>query len=167
MNTQDAPERLTAASLFHLFGRTVIGAYFLAQATGLIVTNRTIDDAVIAGDLPLMLYWANFGFQAIAAAAIVVGFHAMLAASVLAVHVVWTSWLFNFDPSSASSMSLFWKDIAMVGGLLVVIAGCRNAFSADAMRTTPAHDSTPAAPPAALGDHSQDQLASVFRSARG
>ncbi len=159
---QATPERLAGAALFHLFGRAVIGAYFLAQASGLIAAERAFDDAAIAGDLPLMLYWANFGFQAIAAAAIIVGFQTILAASVLAVHVVWTSWLFNFDPSAASTMTLFWKDVAMVGGLLVVIAGCRGTLSADSIQAT-APDEAAIAP---RDDSPETRLAGVFRSAR-
>ncbi|PKP79294.1 MAG: hypothetical protein CVT80_16815 [Alphaproteobacteria bacterium HGW-Alphaproteobacteria-2] len=163
------PQRLSGAALFHLFGRTVIGAYFLGQAAGLITADRTFDEAAIAGDLPLALYWANFGFQALAAAAIIVGFQAILAASVLAVHVVWTSWLFNFDPSSAEAMALFWKDVAMVGGLLVVIAGCRSTLSADAMQARHPGKSATArsaadAPPSS--DRPDAQLVGVFRSAR-
>lgn len=163
------PQRISGAGLFHLFGRTVIGAYFLAQAAGLIAAHRTFDEAAIAGDLPLMLYWANFGFQALAAAAIIVGFQTMLAASVLAVHVVWTSWLFNFDPSSAPAMALFWKDVAMVGGLLVVIAGRRSTLSADAMQTGVPGVTAIARSAADIlprGEHPEDRLAEIFRSSR-
>lgn len=162
-------QRLSGAALFHLFGRTVIGAYFLAQAAGLITADRTFDEAALAGDLPLVLYWANFGFQALAAAAIIVGFQTRLAASVLTVHVVWTSWLFNFDPSSSAAMALFWKDVAMVGGLLVVIAGCRSTLSADAMQAGVPDEETGARPTAVelpRGDHPEDRLADVFRTQR-
>lgn len=130
-----AAERpITSGALFQLFGRVLIGSYFLAQSLGLISVDRSVEQAALSGDIPLALYWSNFGFQAVAALAIMIGFQAMIAAAVLSIHVLWTSYLLNYNPADAAAMAVFWKDLAMVGGLVLVIAAGRGTLGVDGMQ---------------------------------
>lgn len=139
---------ITSGALFQLFGRILIGSYFLAQALGLITVDRSVEEAALSGEIPLALYWSNFGFQAVAALAIMIGFQAMIAAAVLSIHVLWTSYLVNYDPASAAAMAVFWKDVAMVGGLVLVIAAGRGTLGLDGMQRTEPARARPSSEPA-------------------
>jgi len=128
---QTIPPQSVLHDLFEVFGRVIIGSYFIAQSSGVILASGTLPELAAAGALPAMLFWGSFGFQFVAALALILGFQAAIAAAALAVHVLWTSSLYNFEPGNGAALELFWKDVAMVGGLLMVMSVRRCAYSID------------------------------------
>lgn len=129
--TETSAQQSRLHDLFELFGRVVIGTYFIAQSSGIILASGTLPELAAAGAMPVMLFWGSFGFQFVAALAVILGFQTAIAAAVLTVHVLWTSFLLNFEPGNGASLALFWKDVAMAGGLLMVMSVRRSAFSVD------------------------------------
>lgn len=120
--------------LFQIFGRVLIGSYFIAQSMGMGLAAGGMADLAAAGTGPLMLFWGSLALPFLAALALIAGFQTSIAAALLALHVVATSSIFNFEPGNAVASALFWKDAAMAGGLMMVMSAHCGTFGSDATR---------------------------------
>ncbi|PWE34310.1 hypothetical protein DDZ14_00955 [Maritimibacter sp. 55A14] len=116
-----APPEATPLDIFATFTRVVIGSFFLAKSAGLVLAGNALHQVFAAGLIPGTFIWVSVGFEFLAAFCVLIGFQTVLAASVLAVHVFWSSYLFNYDPGNLPALHLFWKDFSMVMGLFIVI----------------------------------------------
>ncbi|MGG7644527.1 DoxX family protein [Rhodovulum sp. YNF3179] len=124
---------LSAEILFSALGRIVIGSYFVAKSCGLIVDPNGVAEAFSAGMVPGFFVIASVIFEFTAAFMVMVGFQTRIAASVLALHVFWTAFIFTYVPGDAAAISHFWRDLAMVGGLLMVATCERTLLMIDGL----------------------------------
>lgn len=127
-------ERLQVAYLSdasNLVARSLIAFFYLAAGFGLIQAPGTLSmqEGV---ELPVVLSFADMAFQVLAASCILIGFQTRLAAALLALYVFWSSFIFNFHPGQPYAMGLFWKDLVVVGGLLIVLSNGEGRFGLDA-----------------------------------
>lgn len=120
------PEKLA-----HPMARAVIASYFLAKSVGLVFDPNSFDAVFAATPIPEYFRWPEMMFQFAAAGFILVGFQTRLAASLLGIHLFWSSFIFNYVPGDAVAISAFWKDIALIGGLLLLVGHGRGPFALD------------------------------------
>lgn len=121
----EIPAKFRAIEIFQAFGRMVIGSYFIAKSSGLILDSGTAEIVFSSGTIPGYLILGSLVLEFIAAFFVLIGYQTAMSAGVLALYVFWTSFIFNYIPGDMDAISIFWKDLAMVGGLIMVIAFSR------------------------------------------
>jgi len=115
----------------HAAARVLIASYFVARAVGLIIDPASMGQFLAVSDVPAYLLWPNAGFELIAALAIMLGFQTRMAAALLALYVFWSSFILNYIPGDPISIGAFWRDLAMIGGLLMLCSHGRGRFALD------------------------------------
>lgn len=115
----------------HATARILIASYFLAKALGLIFDPTGMAQFLAISDVPDHLRWPNAGFEAMAAIAIMIGFQTRMAAALLALYVFWTSFILNYVPGDDYLLGAFWRDLAMIGGLLLLFSHGRGRYAVD------------------------------------
>lgn len=118
--------------LAHLVARLVIASFFIAKPVGFILDPNSLE-AVFAR-LPLLpdyFTWPNQMFQFVAAMFILLGFQTRLAAALLAIHVFWSSFILNYAPGDPVAIAFFWKDLALMSGLMLVFSHGRGGYALD------------------------------------
>lgn len=118
-------------ALGHAAARVLIASYFVARAIGLIIDPGSMGQFLAVSDVPDYLLWPNAGFELIAALAIMLGFQTRMAAALLALYVFWSSFILNYVPGDPISIGAFWRDLAMIGGLLMLCSHGRGRFALD------------------------------------
>jgi putative oxidoreductase len=78
------------------------------------------------------------GIEILAGLAVVIGWQARLAAFLLAGFSLVTAALFHGDLSDPMQSILFWKNVAIAGGLLFIVANGAGPWSMDTRRGVPA-----------------------------
>ncbi|MEH6577703.1 MAG: DoxX family protein [Amphritea sp.] len=112
--------RLGLAVIFIMAGLSKIGGY-----EGTVAYMESMG-------VPGMLLPAVIALEVLGGAAIVVGFLTRLAAFGLAVFCILTALLFHFNLNDQMQFILFWKNIAITGGFLLLMANGAGAYSVDA-----------------------------------
>lgn len=104
--------------LGHAMARVLIASYFIASAFGLVV--ETHGDAVITVVLPntagatlASVIEFTLGYM------ILTGTQVRTAALLLSLYVLWSSFIANYVNSVTPSLDDFWRDLALIGGLLM------------------------------------------------
>lgn len=115
----------------HAIARVLIASYFLAKAIGLIFDPTGMAQFLSVSNVPDYLRWPNAGFEAMAAIAIMIGFQTRMAAALLALYVFWTSFILNYVPGDDYLLGAFWRDLAMIGGLLLLFSHGRGRYAVD------------------------------------
>jgi len=111
--------------------RIAIASFFIGKAAGLIIDPNGMGQMMAQGELPGYLVWPNIAFEFLAAFSIMIGLHTRLAAALLALYLFWSSFLFNYAPGNGEAINTFWRDLAMIGGLLLLFAHGRGAYAFD------------------------------------
>jgi len=120
MTSHNAPSRTNSAGkTFLSLTRILIASYFLANATGLVFdpSSRTFFDGLLPADqaaLATTIYLFGTAFL------IMVGYAVRFAALLLAVFVFWSGYVQFETAVSASALTDFWRDMAMLGMLLMI-----------------------------------------------
>jgi putative oxidoreductase len=117
----DQDEQSTVRHAYaHLIGRVLIASFYLAAALGLIVDPNSLAAVFKNSILPDYFRWPDLWIQLAAALAILVGYQTRTAALLLAIHIFWSSFIVNYVNGDFDTISAFWKDLAMIGGLIMV-----------------------------------------------
>ena len=115
----------------HATARVLISSYFMAKAIGLIIDPAGMEQFLAVSAVPDYLKWPNAGFELLAALAIMVGFQTRTAAALLALYLFWSSFILNYQPGDPYAIGAFWRDLAMIGGLLMLFSHGRGAYALD------------------------------------
>jgi len=98
--------------------RIMIASYFLAVSLGLI--DGTDGGVVMRVVLPEPIASALAGgFMFITANLVLMGLMLRVAALLLALLVFWSSYIVNFGPTGPMQLDDFWRDLALIGGLML------------------------------------------------
>lgn len=102
-------------------GRVLLAALFAAGAVQKAIDPAPVQTLLIGAGLPSALVWPALGLNAAGALALLLGVYLRPAAAVLALYCAVTS-LFHFIPDDPWQMSIFVKNWAIAGGLLILSA---------------------------------------------
>ncbi len=122
-------------------GRVLLAGLFLSAGLSKLGTaEATIAYIASAGlPLPTLAYAITLVVEIGAGALLMFGFHARLAAAVLAFFVVAAAVFFHNDFADENQMVHFFKNLAITGGLLQIVVSGAGQFSLDARFRTPGH----------------------------
>lgn len=111
--------------------RVLIASFFIAVASGAVLDPSAIIKTNALAGMPDYLRWPSAGFEILAAVSIMVGFQTRMSVALLALYVFWSSFIFNYIPSNELAIGSFWRDLAMIGGLLMLFAHGTGRYSLD------------------------------------
>lgn len=115
----------------HAVARVILASYFAAKALGLIIDPAGMQQFLIATEVPEYLRWPNAAFEFMAALAIMAGFQTRMASALLALYVFWSSFILNYVPGDPVALGMFWRDLALIGGLLLLFSHGRGRYALD------------------------------------
>ena len=132
--TLSAASRLNGSSLADLLGRIGLAAIFLLaglnKVGGYTGTQGYMESAGVSGSL----LPAVIALEVLGAIALIIGFQTRMVALALAAFSVLSGLLFHFNLGDQLQFIMFFKNIALAGGFLVVAAHGAGALSVDALR---------------------------------
>ena len=114
-----------------LIARVLIGAMFLymcyEKATNMAGTLAFMQSAGIGSPL---FGWGAALIEGLGGLMLIVGFHAEIAAVMLTLFLLAVTFLFHFDPANPMQLTQLTKNLAIVGGLLMIITNCGGEYVA-------------------------------------
>lgn len=133
---QDLSDSPAISTAVPLVGRILMAAIFLISGLGKIAAPAGTIGYIASAGLPfpqLGLAIAVF-VEVLGGIALIAGYRTRIAAAVLAIFCAATAFSFHFNLADQNQFIHFLKNIAMVGGLLQVVAFGAGRFSLDARR---------------------------------
>jgi putative oxidoreductase len=121
------------ADFIALVGRILLAAIFLTSGWSKLMNPAgTIQYLTSLGlPIPPLTYFLTVVVELLGGLAFLVGFRARWAALVLAGFCVLTAVMVHYHPNDRGQMINFWKNVAMTGGFLQVVAWGAGRFSVD------------------------------------
>lgn len=119
------------AALVQPLGRLMLALIFILAGVGKIMDLAGTSAYMEAMGVSSTLLWPTILLEILGGIAILLGYKTGLAALALAFFSVATAVLFHNDFSEKMQIILFLKNIAMAGGLLLLVAGGTTAYSLD------------------------------------
>ena len=109
-----------------LIGRILLAFIFFKGGYSLITGSVPIEFAATQG-IPELVTWIGFVIKFLAGMAVIAGYHTQLAALALIIFTTLTAFIFHGDFGN-----VFWKEISMIGGLLILAVSGAGGYSLDA-----------------------------------
>ncbi len=109
-----------------LIGRILLAFIFFKGGFSLFTGNVPIEFAASKG-IPAFLVWIGFVIKLAAGCAVIVGYQTRIAALALIGFTLLTAFIFYGDFGN-----VFWKEISMIGGLLILASTGPGELSLDA-----------------------------------
>jgi putative oxidoreductase len=112
-----------------LVGRVLLGLIFFMGGLKLLSGNVPVEYAANGAKfvaLPAFMVWVGYAVKLIGGAGVILGFQTRLCALALAVFTLITAFNYHFIDN------FFWKELCMVGGLLLLAAHGAGSLSVDA-----------------------------------
>lgn len=108
--------------VLHITGRVLLAALFVAGAVQKALSPADTMGLLADRGLPTILIWPALAFNALGAASLLTGWQLRPMAFALALYCMATS-VFHLIPDDPWQMSIFVKNWAIAGGLLVLAGG--------------------------------------------
>ncbi|GAA4650425.1 DoxX family protein [Kistimonas scapharcae] len=134
LNTAETGNTAKLTAIVDLLGRVGLAVIFLLAGMNKIQYYDANAQFLASGGLPAELLPLVIAFEVIGAILLVVGYQARLAALAFAGFSVATALLYHNNLADQMQFLLFFKNIAMAGGFLVLAAHGAGEFSIDAKR---------------------------------
>lgn len=110
-------------------GRVLLVLVFFIGGFGLLTGDLPVDYAASKG-VPAFAVWIGFAIKLFAGLAVIVGFQTRIAACLLILFTLGTAFIFH-PFWVEGEWNTFWKEISMIGGLLVIAAAGPGSLSID------------------------------------
>ena len=110
-------------------GRILLVMIYFMGGFALLSGNAPVDYAAAKG-IPAILVWIGFAIKLFGGLAVIIGFQTRIAAILLVIFTLGTAFIFH-PVWIADQWNTFWKEISMIGGLLVVAAVGPGELSVD------------------------------------
>ena len=119
--------------IVEVFGRIFISALFLVEAVRKFLNPDESMMYMSDHGVPEFLFYPSIAFEIIIPLLLIVGYKTKIAASLLAVFVLTVTLIFHSHHIIADSMQLtiFLKNLAIIGGLLLIISNKPQICSVD------------------------------------
>jgi putative oxidoreductase len=111
------------ATVVSIAGRALLSALFILAGIAKIAGPQPFLDHMAAHRIPGVLLPAVIALELAAGLALLIGWQLPFAGAALAVFCLATAFGFHFDLSDKAERTLFFKDLAIAGALLVIAAG--------------------------------------------
>ena len=108
--------------------RTALVLIYFMGGFSLLTGNAPVEFAATKG-VPAIAVYAGYAIKLFGGLAVIIGFQTRIAALLLVLFTIGTAFIFHGDFGG-----VFWKEISMIGGLLLVAAYGPGEFSVDARR---------------------------------
>jgi len=115
----------------HPAGRILLALVFIVAGLGKLGDVQGFAGYMASGGLPAILAWPAIAFEIVAGLALLVGFQTRITALALAGFSIVTAIMFHFVPADQMQMAIFFKNFAMAGGYLMLVAHGAGAWSLD------------------------------------
>jgi putative oxidoreductase len=124
-----APISMLSERFAPLAGRTALSSIFLLSGITKIQNYSATQGYMEALGVPGALLPAVIAFEIVAPIAVIVGWHARIAAFFLAGFSLLTALIFHFDFADQIQSIMFMKNVAIAGGFLLLMANGPGPFS--------------------------------------
>jgi putative oxidoreductase len=107
-----------------LIGRILIGVLFLLSGIGKVAAPAATQGYIAAVGLPapVVAYFGSMSLELIGSALLIAGYQTRIVAVALAAFALLTALFFHTNFADQNQMIHFWKNVAILGGLLQVVA---------------------------------------------
>ena len=119
------------ANVFDLIGRILISALFLISAFNKVFNLEGSMGWMEGFGVPGFLIFPAIAIEIILPVLVIVGYHARIAAGILAIFCLSTAFIFHFDFSDQTQLVSFLKNIGLAGGFLFIVANGTKDWSVD------------------------------------
>lgn len=114
-----------------LAGRLLIAAVFLPAGLMKLADVAGFAGYVASGGLPGFLAWPAIVFEVALGAAMLAGYQTRIMALLGAGFCLLTGLLYHFVPADMMQMTMFYKNLAIAGGFLMIFANGAGAVALD------------------------------------
>ena len=111
--------------------RVLMGVLFLLAGVGKLSDVAGFTGYMTSAGVPGILAWPVILLEILGGLALIVGFKARFAALMLAGFTLLAAMLYHFVPADQMRMTMFLKNLAVAGGLLLVTAHGAGRFALD------------------------------------
>ena len=129
-----AAESAMHEEIILLVGRLLLAWIFVREGAFLIFNFDAAASGMAKLGVPAFALVATIALQLVAGAAIAVGWHARLGAAGLGLFCVATAWLFHSNFAVRNELLHFDKDLAIAGGMFMLMARGAGRWSVDSLR---------------------------------
>lgn len=110
-------------SMVTIAGRSLLALLFILAAVAKIAGSKPFLDHMAAHHIPGVLLPLVIALELGAGLALLIGWQLSFAAGALALFCLTTAFGFHLDLADKAERTLFFKDLALAGGLMVIAAG--------------------------------------------
>ena len=114
-----------------LAARVALAALFIVAGLGKLGDVQGFAGYMASGGVPSFLAWPVIAFEILGGIAILVGFQTRLVAVALAGFSLLTGLMFHFVPADQLQMTMFFKNVGLAGGYLLLTAFGAGSLSID------------------------------------
>ena len=114
-----------------LAARILIGLLFIVAGVGKLGDVGGFTGYLTSGGLPAALAWPTILLEILGGLALVIGFQTRILAVLLAGFTLLAGLLYHFQPADQIQMTMFLKNLAIAGGLLMLFAHGAGAVAVD------------------------------------
>ena len=115
-----------------LLARILLALLFILAGAGKLADVSGFASYMASGGVPAFLAWPVIAFEILGGLAILIGFLTRPVALALAGFCVLSALLFHFVPADQLQMSIFFKNLGLAGGFLLLWVTGAGAWSLDA-----------------------------------
>ncbi len=123
---------MTNTSLATLIARVLLSALFIVAGLGKLSDVAGFTGYMTSGGVPAFLAWPVIALEVLGGIAVLIGFKTRIAALALAGFALLSAMLFHFVPADQMQMTMFFKNLGLAGGLIMIAAYGAGAYSLDA-----------------------------------
>lgn len=123
---------MTALTTFApLIARVLIGILFLVAGAGKLADPAGFTGYLTSGGLPAVLAWPSIIFEIVLGLALIAGFQTRIMALLGAAFCIVAAVLYHFNPADQMQMTMFLKNFAIAGGLILLAAHGAGRYAID------------------------------------
>lgn len=123
-------------SLIMVASRVLMALLFILSGVGKIDNPEAIRGYMEAMHLPAVLLWPSVVFEIGSGLLLIMGFKTRIVALLLAGYCIVTATIFHTQFSDQVQMAMFFKNVTMAGGFLLLAVVGAGGLSVDARRTS-------------------------------
>ena len=123
--------RAALRNLAEASGRLLLAVFFLLAGVGKLGAYKATAAYMVSAGVPGALLPAVIATELLGSLAIILGWKARVAAFLLAGYAVLTALIFHHNLADQAQMIMFFKDLSIAGGLLLLVANGAGPLSLD------------------------------------